>query len=566
MPSSATGVVYLRRSCAGARLGDLSAGGKVRRADGKPVADPWTGIIRTLAHLGREGSPRRWPRAGELLLALLVAGCAGGAPRVETLGVDPWVARAPVLFPAATARDTASPPATLDPRPLPPTPTPDPPRPTPVVRTESITYVVEPGDSLGSISTRFEVSPQHILEANGLRNPNVLSVGQFLTIPAPVLEPSGPSLKIIPDSELVYGPASTGFDLVSFSRDWGGYLDGYVQEVEGRDLRGPEMVQLVAQRYSVNPRLLLALLEYQGGWVTSTQVSAISKIYPMGFSSAGWEGLWAQLSWAADALNEGYYRWKAGWNGPYLLADRTAIIPGSGLNAGTVAVQHGFAQIYGAADWAEAVASSGFPIQYASMFGSPFVHSVEPLVPPDLGQPEFRLPIEDGATWSFTSGPHSAWGSGSAWAALDFAPPGNALGCVPSSEWIVAAADGLIVRSDYGEVVQDLDGDGFEQTGWVILYMHVGSTDRVPFGAWVHAGDRLGHPSCEGGISSGTHLHMARRYNGEWIPADGTLPFEMDGWVSGGLGNQYDGTMSRGDVILEACGCRNEENQISRER
>jgi hypothetical protein len=130
----------------------------------------------------------------------------------------------------------------------------------------------------------------------------------------------------------------------------------------------------------------------------------------------------------------------------------------------------------------------------------------------------------------------------------------------------VAAADGLIVRSDLGEVVQDLDGDGFEQTGWVILYMHVGSGDRIPFGARVRAGDRLGHPSCEGGISSGTHLHMARRYNGEWIPADGILPFVMDGWVSGGLGTQYDGTMSRGDVVLEACGCRNDENQISRGR
>jgi hypothetical protein len=115
-----------------------------------------------------------------------------------------------------------------------------------------------------------------------------------------------------------------------------------------------------------------------------------------------------------------------------------------------------------------------------------------------------------------------------------------------------------------GEVVQDLDDDGFEGTGWVVLYMHLGSEGRIPLGERVRAGDRLGHPSCEGGISSGTHVHLARRYNGEWIPADGILPFVMDGWVSAGLGSEYDGTMRRGDVVLEACGCRAAGNQIWR--
>ncbi len=133
-----------------------------------------------------------------------------------------------------------------------------------------------------------------------------------------------------------------------------------------------------------------------------------------------------------------------------------------------------------------------------------------------------------------------------------------------SNEWVVAAADGLILRADQGEVIEDLDGDGFEQTGWVILYMHVESRDRVSAGAYVQAGDRLGHPSCEGGVSNGTHLHLARKYNGEWIPADGSLPFVMDGWVSAGTGAEYDGTMTRGGVSLEACSCRNDGNQISR--
>ena len=33
-------------------------------------------------------------------------------------------------------------------------------------------------------------------------------------------------------------------------------------------------------------------------------------------------------------------------------------------------------------------------------------------------------------------------------------------GCIPSDDWVVAMANGLIVRADNGAVVQDLDGDG----------------------------------------------------------------------------------------------------------
>ncbi|HEB64231.1 MAG TPA: M23 family metallopeptidase, partial [Chloroflexi bacterium] len=144
------------------------------------------------------------------------------------------------------------------------------------------------------------------------------------------------------------------------------------------------------------------------------------------------------------------------------------------------------------------------------------------------------------------------------------APPGDALGCVPSSAWVVAVADGLIVRAEDGAVVQDLDGDGLEQTGWDVLYMHIDSRDRVHPSTYLRAGERIGHPSCEGGLSTGTHLHLARKYNGEWIPADGDLPFVLDGWVSSGTGVPYDGYLRRNGEVIEAWNGRSEENEIHR--
>jgi murein DD-endopeptidase MepM/ murein hydrolase activator NlpD len=247
-----------------------------------------------------------------------------------------------------------------------------------------------------------------------------------------------------------------------------------------------------------------------------------------------------------------------------VFSDGRVVPAGAGINAGTAGVQYLFSQLDSVETWRQTVSPDGFPAAYRELFGDPFLTAIEPLVPASTDPLSFRLPFESGKTWSFTGGPHSAWGSGAAWAALDFAPPGNALGCVWSDEWVTAVADGLILRSENGEVLQDIDGDGYEQTGWVVLYMHIDSRDRAAAGSRLHAGDPIGHPSCEGGVSNGTHLHLARRYNGEWIPADGSLPFVLDGWVSAGLGQEYDGTMTRGDVRLEACGCRNEENQIAR--
>jgi hypothetical protein len=53
-------------------------------------------------------------------------------------------------------------------------------------------------------------------------------------------------------------------------------------------------------------------------------------------------------------------------------------------------------------------------------------------------------------------------------------------------------------------------------------------------------------------VSNGTHVHLARKYNGEWIPADGNIPFNLDGWISSGNGVEYDGYLTRGGTRLEA--------------
>jgi murein DD-endopeptidase MepM/ murein hydrolase activator NlpD len=372
--------------------------------------------------------------------------------------------------------------------------------------------------------------------------------------------------KIIPDSELVYGPVSATFDTASFIQQQGGYLSGFSEDIDGYGtvMSGTEMVKELSYEYSVNPRLLLAVLEYQSGWVTQSQPPDNLVKYPMGLVDDTRAGLYRQLSWAANQLNYGYYLWKVGGLSSVQLADNSFVSFPATLNAGTVAVQRFFALVNGADGWSAAVSEGGVYATYTRMFGIPFDYSVDNLVPSNLAQPKMQLPFEKGDTWSFTGGPHAAWGDGAAWAALDFAPPADIFGCFQTNVWEVAVTDGVIVRSGNGEVVLDLDGDGLEQTGWTVLYMHVESRDRITAGTRVKTGDRIGHPSCEGGYSTATHLHLARRYNGEWIAADGSIPFNLEGWVSQGSGVQYNGTLIHGGKTVVAEDGRIAENQIER--
>lgn len=450
------------------------------------------------------------------------------------------------------------------------TPTPDAPHPLPAVRTDARQHEVQPGETLGLIANQYGIGLQMLVEVNQLTNPDVLNVGQVLDIPAPTPAGRGPAFKIIPDSELVFGPPSVFFDIASFVQSQAGYLSTYSEEVEENQvLSGMQIVERVAREYSVSPRLLLAVLEQRSGWVTKAKPASETINYPIGVVENRRKGLYRQLAYAANNFNRGYYLWRVGGAATWLLTDGNLIPIDPTINAGTAGVQYFYATLFPLTEWTQAVGPQGLFGTFHALFGYPFDLSYEPVIPAGLTQPELQLPIEASKSWAFTGGPHGGWGDGSAWAALDFAPPGDALGCVLSDDWVVAVGNGPILRAGNGAVIQDLDlpglpADGLEQTGWTILYMHVETRDRVQAGAVLTAGDRIGHPSCEGGVSSGTHVHLARRYNGEWITADQDIPFLLDGWLSSGDGKEYDGFLTRDGQSIEAYAGRSENNGIVR--
>jgi murein DD-endopeptidase MepM/ murein hydrolase activator NlpD len=237
------------------------------------------------------------------------------------------------------------------------------------------------------------------------------------------------------------------------------------------------------------------------------------------------------------------------------------------LNAGTVALQSYFVNSYDSVGWLKALdVQTGLPALHERMFGNAWLRAqtVEPLFPPELTQPHLTLPFFIGQLWSYTGGPHGAWERDGARAALDFSPARTESGCVESDAWVIAAAPGIVTRSGHGVLVTDLDGDGHEQTGWVLVYLHLKMPNAIKPGTLVEAGDLLGHPSCEGGISTGTHLHIARKYNGEWMPAAGPVPFVMGGWTPHAGEKPYAGTLTREGELITASPVGSFESRITR--
>lgn len=436
-----------------------------------------------------------------------------------------------------------------------------------LVNTAPFLYYAQAADTLPVVATRFGVDPDEITSREPVPESAYLTPGQLLVIPRRLTETTSPQ-HTMPDSEVVFSPSATDFDVESFIAQAGGKLSEYSLWLKSTGVNsGPQIVERVAIENSINPRLLLAMLEYQSSWVYGHPDDEQTVEYPMGHIERYEDGLYNQLVWAVNQLSTGYYAYREGRMTDISYPDGSTIRLSPDLNAGSAALQYYYAQHYSGTQWEGAIDTDlGLPALYTRMFGDPWQRAemVEPLFPRGLEQPSLTLPIPRGETWAYTGGPHGAWERDGAFAALDFAPGATQPGCVKSNRWATAAASGLVVRSGNGVVALDLDGDGREQTGWVLIYLHLEEDGRIPNGSWVDAGDNLGHPSCEGGISTGTHLHIARKFNGEWIPADGPLPFNLGGWIAHAGQEPYKGTLTRDGETITACTCANAASFVTR--
>ncbi len=421
-----------------------------------------------------------------------------------------------------------------------------------------VDYLSQSGDTLKTIAAHFGVKVGDVIDDSGRRSSLLIDPGTRFLVKDVLGETTKPDL-LFPDSAVVYSPTAALFDPLTFTENQTGFISTYTEIMTRGATSAAQIVYELGLEYSINPQILLSLMEYEGGWLSNTRLEKEQVFYPMGWKQSDRSGVYFQTGWAVKLFMKGYYGWRDGTLTELTFADGSTLRLSPYLNAGTVAVMYALAETHDRAGWEKALYGERTIVDiYAEYFGDPFElgSGVDPLFPSGIEQPDLNLPFPVNEVWNLTGGPHAAWGSGweddGALAALDFAPPLSSPGCGNSTHYTTAMAAGRVVRAGNGVVVIDLDMDGYEQTGWVLVYMHVANSDRVQVDDVLAADDAVGHPSCEGGSSSGIHVHVARKYNGEWVLANGGLPFVLSGYQAHNGEDYYEGTLENGATTVTA--------------
>lgn len=345
---------------------------------------------------------------------------------------------------------------------------------------------------------------------------------------------------LLAPGQFVYGPNVGDFDLSDYLRQQGSPL-----------AEKADVLETWSAHASVNPRLVLTIIELQSGLVTGNGITAMSNAvgYPI-------DGFAAQIEGLTTALAHNFYDYLYTY-GERSQGPRAAALPSvATLDGSSLAVPVGG----GAGDYAilatlaplsrSAAALDEKRAQFAETYRRLFPaddpldnsNSITPqALPPD---DFFQLPFPIGQMWWFNGahnwvggGMENDGGYGRPYSSIDFGIANNSCQA-PANAWAVAAAGGNGYhpngRSCWFRIAHG--------NGWMTSYYHLqnGRADGS-----LSANTGVGTISCEacvGGFASSPHVHLSLLYNGAYVDLDGV---KFSGWqVNVGNGGYATGSIS----------------------
>lgn len=318
------------------------------------------------------------------------------------------------------------------------------------------------------------------------------------------------------------GVAATGYaEEAPIGNDWliftneeklGFDLEGFLAETAPHLVARSEVISHWTGYWGISPRVALALLELRTGLVSDRDPDPTLWSRPLG-EWADAEGFSGQLKAALGDLSRRYY----------LERDK----PGE-FSMEPSAQRHGRSS-RAAWDTLEAVLGReawDLLDAYRAIFpeerGPRAAElAVEPLA---SGVPGWlRLPFPTGASWRF-NGTHTPSGeddSGEPFSSMDFSHEWPSWGHDTRGDWVSSAQDGRVVV--YSSCSLEVVGD----QGWSTHYYHLDNI-AVRSGQFVSRGANLANYAdqqdqalCDGGSSTGPHVHLTLRRRGELVDLDG---------------------------------------------
>ncbi len=331
------------------------------------------------------------------------------------------------------------------------------------------------------------------------------------------------------------------FDVQGFLDRQPGVLKSYT---DGR-YRAAQVIGGYGIYYSLDPRILLTLLELEPHLLTNPAPTTATLLQP--FGNLGPSGFTAQIDWAAREIRAGF--------GPYTTAPDVRFADGSSAtlpwnqDPSLIAVQRFLAEGHTQSEWSSL--KDQYPALFRQFFGAE-PETVTPVARPAAALPFLTLPWA--AVYPTVPGDplagrpvrmiHSSYFD-HVYPTVDRGPDGNDFvvtylnrGNVsynshdghdyyfpdrPIGTPIVAAADGIayaLTARGNGVVIRHSGANA----GYETVYWHLDAFDQkfagridTQIGVPVRAGDYLGVSGKSGFTDGGAHLHFEVRHNGKEV-------------------------------------------------
>ncbi|MDZ4767168.1 MAG: discoidin domain-containing protein, partial [Chloroflexota bacterium] len=362
---------------------------------------------------------------------------------------------------------------------------------------------------------------------------------------------------ILSDGQFVYGAPARAFDVYAYLTANAPHLLPYADVLLDR-----------AVTYSINPRVLLTLIELASGLVTNPNAdranpfaltdgqsfNGIDPIFTAGAITP--PDFVAQIDGISTSMIAAFYADLYGTERTFQRdAPTGAPFPADAPNAATLAVIAAFAPIRDAAGirvLVDPAALDGFYATYRRLFpdSDPLDASNRIYRPGDADYqalPSFpmQFPVTVGESWYFNGVHHNLGTTGTDMSAIDLSPtsPFPSWGFDNSATWVTAAAAGDPTRVNNCKVYLT------HADGWETHYFHLEQVPTFPAGN-IAANAQIGKVAntqsealcVQPSSSSAPHVHFAIRRNGAFQPINGA---NLGGWtVHSGI-SPYDSTCSR---------------------
>jgi murein DD-endopeptidase MepM/ murein hydrolase activator NlpD len=328
------------------------------------------------------------------------------------------------------------------------------------------------------------------------------------TAPRPVVDnplaqfPAEASATWIADTDLVWGAKLAAFDLP-------GYLNLTAPHLSSR----AEFMSHWCGFYSISPKVLLTLLEMRSGLVSAAPSAAVLADPLAGLVPGS--GFEQQVLNALSALFQDFYAYRNA---------RAASPAAATTNAGTYALLNLLKGQESPQAFGPNVAATRtrFVETLLRMFPEPLDAAdsidVPAAIPPTT---LLQFPWKNGVGW-YIGGVHTTTGSndGSPMSSLD-SSTGGGFGTDTSTKYVVAAHAGTVTRHSSCNVTVTAT------SGWQTNYYHLDGV-VVTTGQQVAANQTLGvyastlaQATCQGGSSTGPHVHYSLLLNGVYNSLDG---------------------------------------------